>query len=105
MVFKKAVETTQYVADVSRALTRLEALESQQKDLAETVQRGFVEVERRLTTLEADMRVLRAEVRADVAESVAEKVQAAQRDFGEQLREVAIQLDRVRTGRLPPAAD
>ena len=98
----KGIDAAKYVADVSTALTRLSELEGSHRRFAETTTERLLDLEARIGRLEADLKVARAEIRADVIEHVADRVQAAQRDFHEQLRDVAVHLDRQRTHRLPP---
>lgn len=99
-MFGKGIDAAKFVADFSTMLERLADLEAGQTRLAQVTEQKMGEFSARLAVVEAELRAIRARIRADVVEAVADRVQASQRDLNEQLRDLAVLVDRQARPRL-----
>lgn len=77
-----------YIKDVTTALTRIEMLEENQKDLSDS----FKDHGHRLRELEVEIKVLKAEATLEAVKEASHVVVAVQSDFNQRLQEIAVDI-------------
>lgn len=88
---KKAVDATQEVLDHLKLIDNVKALQEGQKQIAE----ALVKLNERLTSMEADMKVQKAEASHAAYKQAQEVVVSVQSEFNRRLQDVAVSIARM----------
>jgi hypothetical protein len=96
--FESILKAADLIADVRKALTKIEELQDGQRQLANAVET----LDRRVREVEAGLREARAEIKLDAVKETQTIVNAVQGQLYGELRSLALTLDRL--GREPGAS-
>lgn len=98
--FESILKAADLIAEVRRALTKIEELQDGQRQLANAVET----LDRRVREVEAGLRETRAEVKLDAIKEAQSIVNAVQGQLYGELRSLAVTVDRLGRGAGSPPA-